>query len=242
MKRRSYRKKRVRWLPDTSFMSQLTMQNLASPSVETATATFDLLGTPGGSPQALIDAADANSLNYAREDVQNLLIDHIEGKVSWNIESSSSAEGATDASGIWRYFLRAAIVIVGLGNEANDAAVVPTFGGSALTGIAPDATVPWVLQGSYRPDGIRCLWRRSWFISVDWEAGAQATGTLTSNEDACPPGPYVDIHPRRLLRQNERLQLAFQVTCIGGPGAGGTSAVGWSHDLRTAAHNTFRRR
>lgn len=250
MKRYHRKRSTVRWLPDNSFLEQATFLALSNPQVH-STSKILLLGssdTPeprqlGGFP------ALASENVFVRDEPQSLIIDHIKGKLTWSIEGNDDVEGHADASGIWRYFIRSAIVIAntathpnpGSGGDGEDAEIA-TYGGVDLTNISPDAHTPWVNQGSFGPEGLRCLWRRSWMLSVDWEGGAQATGTLVSNEDACPPGPYIDIKPKRLLRENEFLLALLQVTTTSGAGAGGTSGVLWSTDLRVAGHNTKRRR
>lgn len=237
------RKSTVRWLPDKSFFDVLTGIPLSNANTASPTSTqLILFGIAEGDPAPAALSQAVRGLN--RTEVDALIVDHIKGKVSWSIESNDGGPESADAAGIWRYVIRAAIAILptattGATGTGGD---LVQSGGSSIHDINPGATVPWVNQGSFGPDGVRCLWRRSWFLSVDWEAGAQATGTLVSNEDACPPGPYLDIKPRRILKANDELNLLFQVTSIAGPGASGSSRVFYGHDLRVAAHNTKRRR
>lgn len=235
------RRRTVRWLPDQSAFSAFAATLINTPNHVGATSSTNLLYTDGGVPYAF---APGNQFRSEGLNPENLILDHIKGKLSWNIESNNGAEGAADASGIWRYVIRAAIVIQGKVVEPGTTTAVDIqgAGGASVNELDPGATVPISNMGSFVPDGTRILWRRNWLLSVDWEAGAQATGTLVSNEDATPPGPYLDIKPRRLLKSSEVLHGLFQVTSIAGPGAGGTSAVMYGWDVRVAAHNTSRRR
>lgn len=243
----AFRRKRksVRWLPDTSAFAAMTRIQIPNPNWVGPPSRLPLLETTGGLPYAF---APGDQFRSEALSPDNLILDHLKGKLSWNIESNSGGEGA-DASGIWRYFIRTAIVVLGRtptpgSVQAEDltGTDVAVLGGDVLWNLDPGATVPISTMGSLVPDGVRVLWRRNYFLSIDWEAGAQATGTLVSNEDAAPPGPYLDIKPRRILKATERIDAVVQVTTIGGPGAAGTSALCWSPDVRIAAHNTTRRR
>lgn len=244
MKRfRRRRRSVVRWLPDNSQFSQFSTLRMPTPTASTVTSSINLLALSGGYPQALLPSGAAGAVGLSRMDTDALILDHIVGKMSFNIESNGGGEGDADATGIWRYFVRMAIFIRGTASDPSSvAADALEAGGNILGSLDPSADVPWLQQGSFVPDGLRRLWTRNWFLSIDWEAGAQATGTLVSNEDACPPGPYVDIRPKRLLRANEQLIAALQCNTFIGPGAGGTSGIIWGPDIRVAAHNTMRRR
>lgn len=240
MKRRArQRQSQVRWLPDQSVFTQTHLLQFAAPNTITQTTSQELLYNAGGTPDALFPGSQA----FARDAVVNraMILDHIVGKVSWNVEGSY--QGNADASGIWRYAIRSAIMIIPkVTNATGTADNVTGFAGVTTENLDPGATYPQTLFGSFVQEGVRFLWKRNWLLSIDWEAGANATGTLVSNEDACPPGPYVDIKPKRILRENEALIVCMQAQTLAGPGAGGSSGLYWGSDLRIAAHPTMRRR
>lgn len=195
----------------------------------------------GGVPQAL----QTNLQNTARMDGDALIIDHISGKVSWDIEGNGG--DTADAAGNWLFALRYAIVISSLGTQPGGGGLsspfFPTVDGVAYNEemVNPGANVPAMLQGSFGPEGFRVLWRRSWQIMVNFATGFGRDG-IVSSEEACPPGGYVDIKPKRILRGNESLMLVWYHQAIGLTGAENSARVWTGHDLRIAGHNTLRRR
>lgn len=239
---RRFKKRRrstVRWMPDQSAFSQFVFKGLSNPNTEGSTTFTDIPLVPEGSPTALAPGG-SGPLGLSRIQPESLIVDHITGKVCWSIVNNDNGESAVDAGGTWLYQIRTAIIIAG---AATDSSGNPDLEGQLGTGnpiinLSPGANIPTNNQGSFVPDGVRFLWRRNWFLAIDWsEAGASI-----NNEETCPPGPYLDIKPKRLLRPNELLRFAMQVTSVGGTGADGTSGVYIAPDLRWAAHNTTRRR
>lgn len=247
MFRRKRRKALVRWLPDNSCFSEVTGLALSGPTQEAATAKRLIQGT-GGAPTALLAGAAGGPA--ARMMTDNVILDHIKGKLSWNLEGNNGVEGSQDADGMWLYVIRCGIWIAPKDFDESDSSAhdvgINVSGGfrsfsDAGTVLNPGADGSSMLEGSFGPDGLRVLWRRAWFISAVWNQDVDGT-IMQSNEDLCPPGPYLDIKPKRLLRSADELYVGCHVQALPGVGASGTSRLWWGHDLRVAAHNTARRR
>lgn len=186
----------------------------------------------GGTPLALFSGSA-----YERTEPDCLILDHIHGKVFWDIEGNDGVGGHADAAGNWMFVIRMAIVVVG-GETTGTNPANFLFGPTAID---PGATYPLFMQGSNAPDGFRCLWRRSWQTVVNFATGFGRDG-IVSSEQAASPGGYVDIKPHRIMRPTEKIELWYEATAIGLSGASDSARVWFSHDLRTAAHNTQRRR
>lgn len=247
MKRRR-RRSSVRWLPDNSWLSTLTglAFNTAGPVYE---HTFSDQIVLGGTPDELITPGTTGwPQNFNREENDALIVDHIKGQIHIGWEGNSGGEGAADADGTWIHVVRAAIWIgseatLSGGGPANVSLGTETTNSGDI--IPPGANVPVFLQGSFVPDGVRILWRRSFLWVNAWSADEADAWFGTSN--LTPPSGYVDIKPKRLLRPNEALNWGVHVqahpTILAGPGAGtGTLRCWVGQDLRVAAHNTKRRR
>lgn len=255
--RRARRRSTVRWLTDESGFAQVTGLPLTGPLDSNGTE-MDLIPEftqPGSLAQQ--GAAGALHSNFSREEDESLIIDHIKGKVGWTLEGNDGVGGAVDAGGRWIHLIRAAIAIVPRTFDPSGAALAQAVAPELVAGIAgttlsgvnlaktlidPSSQLNLVQQGSHQPDGVRFLWRRMWMTSMFWSGASNAGDGPETSEGCCPPGPYVDIKPKRLLRANDKLVLVFVTQALPGVGADGTARVWVSHDLRVAAHNTRRRR
>lgn len=250
-KRRGRRRNTVRWLVDNSAFSQMTRLSHTAPG-QIHAAQFPLLpeGTQAGSLAQEGQVAGIGLSNFSRTEDDSLIIDHIGGKLTWSWENNDGGEGHQDAGGTWLHFIRAAIVISPrqktVSGGAPGAVASMNAGGtdfslaSQVLDVGNDFDI--LQQGSNLPDGLRILWRRNWSFVVDWSYGYSVSGGPLNSERVCPPGPYIDIKPKRLLRANDVLQLMIFTQTVNAFGADGTVACWVGQDLRVAAHNTARRR
>lgn len=246
-RRKSARKRNVRWLPNNSFLSDVSSirANFAGGPFNSGTFTKDLILGGGNSVPTALDVTGGlpSPANAARTNTDNLIIDHISGQVFWGLEGAGN-DGDQDASGTWIWAIRMAILILPMGTSFAGgnatAEELDGVGGDSIHSLDPGANINWVLQGSFGPDGLRCLWRRSWMLVTEFSA--DVTDQNVNVVELTPPAGYVDIKPKRLLKGNDRLVVASQVTALPGTGAAGYAKYWWSHDLRPAAHTTMRRR
>lgn len=244
--RRKRFKRQVRWLPDNSWNLNLQGQPIQAPWAAVH-GSMDLLDIAGGMPTQFLQPGTTGwPNNFLRERDSALIIDHIQGKIHWGWEGASGLEGSTDADGTFVLSVRCAIWI---------AAVNPTIDGSSVGGIQvqtgeilsdetilnPGASNAPMQAGSFAVEGFRCLWRRT-FVTVN-EFKADVADGWVGSEDCCPPGPYVDIKPRRILKGNEVLKFGWWVNVAPGVAADGSLRFWMAQpDIRVAAHNTYRRR
>lgn len=240
MRMRRKRKSTVRWLPDLSAFSQLKSHDWTSAGGIFETS-IPLMAEAGGFSTSLDSSSP--TINTARYSpgLESLIIDHIKGKVAWTILGDAQGESGPlpDATGIWMYLIGMAITFEGTASEpGTDTPAELSAGTTTIHSIDPGAVIPWINFGSQTPDGVRCVWRRHWMLGVDWSAGEAAINLETMS----PPAGYIDIKPKRLLRPSEQLLLRCRATAFGTVAAEGNSRIFFGHDLRTAAHNTARRR
>lgn len=239
----------VRWFPDTSAFSEVKGLALANTTASQYSTTRVLQGEPGQTALLAPINASAGGLGaIARQDTENVILDHIAGKVVWVLSGNSGTEGAQDADGDWLYCIRSAIWIGPYEVDEQSGSITAignalgTYFTDARTILDPGVTGAIVNQGSYGPDGVRVLWRRNWLVKATWSAADDLNPSAVSNEELCPPGPYVDLKPHRLMKANEALFVGIGVQCLPLVGGEGTSRLNWGHDLRVAGHNTSRRR
>lgn len=257
--RKGRRRSQVRWLPDKSAFSQLhahTVDMAQSNSWEWN--GFEELGWQANEAADVPTQLQTNvptggvPLNRWREasSVNTLILDHIKGKVSWCLDAQGPGE-LSDMSGRVQLVLRFGIYIAEravIDLASQYAGTIPSgaTGGGLTWGydsnmLDPGSAMPGTLFGSELPDGFRILWRRNFYITALMNEGV-VVSTPESAEDCCPPGPYVDIKPKRILRPNEGLCFGWAHNVIPGEGCTGGFRVMYAQDLRTAAHNTARRR
>lgn len=235
MKRRFGRRKTsIRWLPDVSGFSQATAINIAAVSGNFVSTTSSITLLPGSpTPTALGDLSGGPNNTAPRQDTDCLILDHLQGKMVCYFDPKN-------AGGEWMVFVRMGIAIVGTTTRSTGAGEtysdMTDAAGDTLWTLDPGASAAQTQYGSFVSDGVRFLWRRNFLLNY-------AYGPL-GNEQCCPPGPYVDIKPRRILRPNEKLVGLCQVSTLaaGSISPTGAPALWWSPDIRIAAHNTKRRR
>lgn len=240
MRRKSkFRKARVRWLADSSWRSISTGQRITGAGSQFGTIPLMSTATEPV-PTALVPG------NTSRSDVDSLILDHISGKVDWNIRGNGGNTGDVDAGGDWMFHIRMAIIIAPTATSSGLVGQTPILDGEGAVSPAeflnPGGTIPWFLQGSWGPEGWRVLWRRSWTTLINFASGVGRDG-VASCEESSPPAGYVDIKPNRILKANDNLLLAWYTTAIPFTDSGeGTCAIWYTQDLRVAAHGTQRRR
>lgn len=97
-------------------------------------------------------------------------------------------------------------------------------GGQIGPGEIQNASDPWI-------------WRRAWSLSNDLAASSEVFPALTHNGFAgsVSDGPHVDVKTARIVSQEERLFLNFQLTLLASQDQGGLCQVLLVADLRVLA-------
>lgn len=242
MRKRGRRKANVRWLPDQSWFSYLQTARFSGLVVDTPTIqTQQTELVQGGGETALQTTVMAN---LVRTQEDSLIIDHVSGRIHWDFLGNGGDGGDQDAQGDVLLGVGSAIWIGPKMTESGGSQTqVLTAFGDSLTNAAildPSHADRVTQLGSFGPDGVRILWRRTWAQLVSFQQGFvdQAIGS----EYVVPPGNYVDIKPRRLLRGNDSLLIGMMFYILPLTGFSGTLKALWTPDFRVAAHNTRRRR
>lgn len=245
MKRRGRKRQQVRWLPDSSGFSQLHFLQLGPGLVKDTPVVLyseqDLLWDATAGETAFQTAFP----NAERTPIDSLIVDHISGRFHWGLEGAVGG-GTPDLNGFLHIGAMAAIWIAPTETDpATGAQGSITVGGlSAISARLwnPADSYKGFNRGSFQAEGIRLLFRRTWFFSQDFQS--DVSDFPLGSEFCPPPGSYVDIKPKRLLRGQDKLMAGMVFFVNPGVGIDNTGAARfcWTPDLRVAVHNTTRRR